>query len=332
MIQQKTYGGAWPVMVTPFTQDGQIDWPAYESAIEWYIERRVGGLFAVCATSEMFHLTADERLRLAREAVRAAGGRVPVVATGAFGDDTAAHVESVRRTADTGVDAVVLLLPPFAQGDDGLERYYDAILAQTDCTLGVYECPVPAPRSLPPALTARLALTGRFACYKETSCDVATLAAQCAATAGTALAVLQANTPFLIEARRLGCPGSMCISATIVPELVRDVLALPDDLAQEPYRRLCALEAIRRVSHPAAAKFLLAERGLPIGPTSRKPGKELSAEVRVMLREAWRFVRDSAPGELDLPTGWDGTGVTSTPASAAAFPPPPGPPAALVND
>jgi 4-hydroxy-tetrahydrodipicolinate synthase len=317
MVQQTTYQGAWPVLLTPFTEEGAIDWPVYGTMLEWYVERGVGGLFAVCASSEMFHLTPEERHQLARQAVRVAAGRVPVVATGAFGDDTAAHVESVRRMADTGVDAVVLLLPPFARGDDGLGRYYDAIVAQTDCALGIYECPVPAPRGLPPALTARLARTGRFVCYKETSCDLATLAAQCAATAGTRLAVLQANTPFLLEARRLGCPGSMCISANVVPELVRDVLALPDGPAQEPYRRLCAVEAIRRVSHPAAAKFLLAERGLPIGLASRKPGATLSAEAQVMLREAWHFVWDGVPDVLpDVPESRDG--VATAPAFAVA--------------
>jgi 4-hydroxy-tetrahydrodipicolinate synthase len=295
MTRLARYGGAWPVLLTPFDADGAIDGVAYEAMLRWYLERGVGGLFAVCASSEMFQLSAAERLRLAREAVRVVAGRVPVVATGAFGDDAAAHVESVRRTADTGVDAVVLLLPPFAPDEAELGRYFDAILAGTDCRLGVYECPVPVPRSLPPALTARLAQTGRFVCFKETSCHLPTLAAQCAATAGTPMAVLQANAPYLLEARRLGCPGSMCISADVVPELVRDVLALPDDLAAGPLRRLCAVEALRRVSHPAAAKFLLAERGLPIGLTCRKPGATLSAEVRVMLREGWRFLWDDAP-------------------------------------
>lgn len=295
MTRPTRYGGAWPVLLTPFDEDGAIDGAAYEAMLGWYLERGVGGLFAVCASSEMFQLTPAERLRLARAAVRVAGGRVPVVATGAFGEDTAAHVESVQRMAETGVDAVVLLLPPFAPGEAELERYFDAVLNGTDCRLGVYECPVPAPRSLPPALTARLAQTGRFVCFKETSCHLPTLAAQCAAAAGTPMAVLQANAPYLLEARRLGCPGSMCIVADVVPELVRDVLALPDDLAAGPLRRLCAVEAVRRVSHPAAAKFLLAERGLPIRLTSRKPGATLSAEVRVMLREAWRFLRDGVP-------------------------------------
>jgi 4-hydroxy-tetrahydrodipicolinate synthase len=258
----------------------------------------------------MFLLSEEERHRLARVAVKVAGGRVPVVATGSFGDDAPAQAASVRRMADTGVDAVVLVLPPFAQTEAELGDYFETVLDATDGPLGLYECPVPTRRSLPTALVGRLARTGRFVCYKETSCDPVVLAAQCAATAGTPLAVLQANTPYLLEARRLGCPGSMCISANVAPELVRDVLTLPDEDASEPHRRLCAIDAIVRLNHPTVAKFLLAERGLPIGLTNRKRTAPLTGEARVMLREAWRFLWDGLPA-APVPT-------TRTPLAALA--------------
>src|SRR6266516_2755690 len=125
MIQRKPYRGAWPVLVTPFAEDGTIDWPAYEAMLHWFLERGVGGIFAVCLSSEMFHLAEDERYALARVAVRVVGGRVPVVATGGFGEDPRAHVESARRMAATGVDAVVLVLPPFATTEAELEAYFE---------------------------------------------------------------------------------------------------------------------------------------------------------------------------------------------------------------
>ena len=66
MTRPTRYGGAWPVLLTPFDEDGAIDGAAYEAMLGWYLERGVGGLFAVCASSEMFQLTPAERLRLAR--------------------------------------------------------------------------------------------------------------------------------------------------------------------------------------------------------------------------------------------------------------------------
>lgn len=47
-------GGVWPVMVTPFTKGGAIDYPALSALIAWYEERGADGLFAVCQSSEMF--------------------------------------------------------------------------------------------------------------------------------------------------------------------------------------------------------------------------------------------------------------------------------------
>ena len=58
--------GVWPVMLTPFTADGAIDWDGVDVLTDWYIESGVAGLFAVCASSEMYHLTEGERYALAR--------------------------------------------------------------------------------------------------------------------------------------------------------------------------------------------------------------------------------------------------------------------------
>ena len=45
--------GVWPVMLTPFTQDGAIDWDGVDAITNWYIDSGVAGLFAVCLSSEM---------------------------------------------------------------------------------------------------------------------------------------------------------------------------------------------------------------------------------------------------------------------------------------
>jgi hypothetical protein len=86
--------GAWPTMVTPFNSDLKIDIAAYRAMIAWYLQHNVGGLYACCLSSEMFHLQDDERLSLVREAVQAAQGRVPVAATGNLGDSLEDHIRA----------------------------------------------------------------------------------------------------------------------------------------------------------------------------------------------------------------------------------------------
>lgn len=79
-------GGVWPVMLTPFTEDGQIDENGLRALVDWYIESGVKGLFAACQSSEIHELNFEERMRIAEITVSAAAGRVPVVASGHTSD------------------------------------------------------------------------------------------------------------------------------------------------------------------------------------------------------------------------------------------------------
>ena len=64
MPKQSVGKGVFPTMITPFTADGAIDWAGVDGLVEWYIASGVTGIFAVCQSSEMYHLTEDERLEL----------------------------------------------------------------------------------------------------------------------------------------------------------------------------------------------------------------------------------------------------------------------------
>ena len=56
--------GVYPVMLTPFTEDDQVDYESLGRLVDWYIEKGVDGLFADCQSSEMFFLSLEERLNL----------------------------------------------------------------------------------------------------------------------------------------------------------------------------------------------------------------------------------------------------------------------------
>ena len=51
------YQGVWPVMITPFTADGEIDYASLERLIAWYEQGGATGLFAACQSSEIFYLS-----------------------------------------------------------------------------------------------------------------------------------------------------------------------------------------------------------------------------------------------------------------------------------
>ena len=268
----KLLSGAWPTMVTPFDQNLQIDLGAYRTMITWYLEHGVGGLYANCLSSEMYQLSNQERLQLVSEAVNVAKGQVPVAATGNLGNSLAEHIDLCQRVADAGSAVVMLVVPDFLDHETELERYYLTIAEKVHAPLGLYECPVPRPFHLSVKLVARLAQTGRFVAYKETSCDLEKIHAHLAALQNTPLSLLQANTPYLLAALRAGAPGTMSIATIWLPDMVAEVIKKArsgDPTADALHARLCALELAQRPIHPLGAKALLSKRGLPITPRGR---------------------------------------------------------------
>ena len=91
--------GVWPVMLTPFTDDDKVDFPALKRLVDWYVENGVTGLFAVCQSSEMFFLSLEERAAISKAVVEAAAGRVGV---GLWGDPPEAALAGFYPVSESG--------------------------------------------------------------------------------------------------------------------------------------------------------------------------------------------------------------------------------------
>ena len=291
---QTRYGGAWPTMITPFAEDGKIDWPAYREMIEWYIAHNVGGLYANCQSSEMFALDNEERVQLASEAVKVAAGRVPVAATGNLGETIEEHIDLSRKIADTGVDIVMLVVPTlYDKGHDtsqdidaDLHAYYFKLAEAVAAPLGLYDCPVPRRYHLGIDLVRALAESGRFVAYKETSENLEKILTLQEMTANTPLSLLQACSAYILDAVRAGSLGSMCIAAIHLPDLIAAVIGkgiAGDPDAERLQAAHCAMHLAQRAAHPHAAKYLLQKRGLPITDRCRRADAFLTPEARKAL-------------------------------------------------
>ena len=270
--------GVWPVMLTPFGDDGSVDLDAVDVLTDWYIANGVAGLFAVCLSSEMYELSDAERLMLARRVIRRAAGRVPVVATGALGGSVAEQAVFARRMAETGVAAVVAVVNRFAsaaESDEVWQRRVMEFMALTPgISLGLYECPLPYHRRLSPELLAWAASTGRFVWMKDTCCEVAVERAKIAACRGTPLLWLNAHAPSLLDSLDAGGGGYSGTAANFFPHLYTWLCANHGRRPAEARRLQSVLSvadmAVRR-RYPASSKRYLGMLGLPVRTTCRTP-------------------------------------------------------------
>ncbi len=282
----REYNGTWPTMVTPFDKNLKIDFAVLQQMIEWYLQFNIGGLYPNCLSGEMYFLTNEERLQLVSETVKIVAGRTKVVATANLGASLKAHIDFALRVEDTGVDALMLLVPEFLNSDAEMEKYYFAVAEAVSLPCGIYECPEPRIYHLGISLVKKLAQSGRFVAYKETSCDLKKIMALHAVTRNTPFALLQANAPFLLRACRAGVPGSMNIASIWLTDMAAAIIRMVhehDPLAESLHQKFCTLEMIQRCAHPVSSKYLLAKRGVAISTHSRCGTTGFTEEVRTSL-------------------------------------------------
>ena len=264
-------GGVWPVMLTPFTRKGEIDEEGLIALIEWYIQNGVSGLFASCQSSEIYKLNFEERIRVAEITVKAAKGRVPVVASGHVSDDFDQQERELNTMAGTGVDAVIMITNHFARQDESdavWMKNIDEMLKRIDpkVHLGAYECPTPYKRLMTPEMIHHIAETDRFYFLKDTCCDAATIREKLAAIQGTNLKLYNANTTTTLQSMLDGAPGYSGIMANFHPELYVWLTAnIHHPNAQKVQNVLTIASLIERQLYPVNAKFHLKEiEKLPI--------------------------------------------------------------------
>ncbi|WP_417264134.1 dihydrodipicolinate synthase family protein [Celeribacter sp.] len=216
--------GVWPVMLTPFTENYEIDWASLERLIDWYIDAGVQGLFANCQSSEMFFLDAAESLKLTQFVVDYTAGRVPVISSGHTAGAASRQIEQIQAHAETGIESLILISNRLAsqdEGDDVFLRRLADITAHIPETVsaGLYECPYPYKRLLSDEAVKWCADSGRFSFLKDTCCDPEMLRRRAQLVQGSQLRIMNANGQTVLESLKAGCHGYSGVMANFHPRL-----------------------------------------------------------------------------------------------------------------
>jgi len=211
-------------MLTPFNGKNKIDYESLLAFIQWLEVGGADGLFAVCQSSEMFALSVEERVELAKFVKE--NSNLEVVASGHVDKSFEQQLETMYRIADTGVDAVVLLSNAFAkegESEDVFIENLDMFLSafKTKTPLGMYECPQPYKRLLSDKALEYILSTGRFIFLKDTSCDIDVISRRLDLMKGAELGLYNAHAGTLIESLKLGGRGYSGVHANFSVRLLR---------------------------------------------------------------------------------------------------------------
>lgn len=119
--------GIYPMLVTPFDEDGDIVWADLDRLISYELKHRVHGLAALGLGGEASRLSEQERLAVADRVLGCVGDRIPVI-IGASAEDTHVACRLAHHAAAHGAAAVMVASPSVAAiGRDDLVQHYLAV-------------------------------------------------------------------------------------------------------------------------------------------------------------------------------------------------------------
>ena len=282
--------GIIPPVITPFDDDENYSPGAMKDLLDHLIGQGVHAVFVVGSVSEFYALRIEEIKEVIRTAVRAVGGRVPVVAgTGAIATRDAVALS--RYAEEAGADALSVLTPFYIRLDEEeLFQHYAAVARAVTIPVLGYTNPARAGgMTLSPRLMSRLANQfENVVGIKDSSGDLTNLLEykrMCPAD----FKVFTGLDTMIFDAVMNDCAGGVPGLANLAPALVVSIYEhtragrLAE--AKEAQRKLLPLRATYGLgSFPAVLKEAAAMLGLPVGPT-RRPVQPLSPEARSRLRE-----------------------------------------------
>ncbi|MFL5981970.1 MAG: dihydrodipicolinate synthase family protein [Gaiellaceae bacterium] len=280
--------GALAAALTPLRDAGEaLDEAAFGPYVEFLEAGGVDGLLALGTTGEGFLLPVEQRRRAAQLFVEAADGRLQV-AVHCGAQSTWDTAELAAHAADIGADAVAVMAPPYFPLDDAavLAHLAAAARAANPVPFYVYEFAARSGYAVPVTVLAQLRdAASNFRGLKVSDTPWERFAPYVL----EGLDIFVGPESLIPQGLAAGATGAVSALASAFPELVVSAVRNPGSVDLGPVRA-----ALERFPLQAAAKLVVARRGVPIGPDVRRPLRTLTDEERTEL-DAWLESSSPAP-------------------------------------
>lgn len=149
------FSGVFPVLPTPFDEEGRIDFQSVESLIEFEVRAGVDGLVILGILGEAHKLADAERIEFARQVIRFTTRRIPVI-VGVSHAGTVPTAAFARTAAEAGAGGIMVAAPPGLKDPEALVAHFRTVADGAGIPLVVQDEPVTTGVELPVSLLARL--------------------------------------------------------------------------------------------------------------------------------------------------------------------------------
>ena len=287
--------GSWPALVTPFTDDDEVNFGVLRKLVEFHAENNSDGVLLMGSTGEAILLTRDERKRIIDTVIDEAGGKLPVM-VGVAAVSTRETLENAKYAKDAGADCGLIVQPPYIKPTQiALYQYFKDVADAVDLPLVIYNNPERCGVNVEPETIARLAQHLNIVAVKEAGPNPYGVMRVIELTKGK-FNVLCCDCAFyalIPVVMASGGKGTSNVTGSLCPkefaemskpwENYEDVLTTREHL----YRLLPLIRILYSESNPVPLKAALNMIGADVG-KPRKPLQELSEGNMMTMRQTMK--------------------------------------------
>lgn len=211
--------GCGTALITPFTQNFEIDYAAFRSLVKAQLDSGIHFLVPLGTTGETPCLEEDEKIRILETTVEIVSGRVPVV-VGAGSNSTAHVLKNIKKLGEAGADAFLVVTPYYNKPvQEGLYRHFRAVAESTSKPVILYNVPGRTGVNLMAETTLRLAEIPNIVAVKEASGNYAQIS-EIIRSAPEGFSVLSGNDDETLSLMSTGAKGVISVASNVAPGLM----------------------------------------------------------------------------------------------------------------
>ena len=269
-MKQPIFTGAGVAIITPFTKEGKVNYPALKTILEYQIARGTDAIVICGTTGESATLSHEEHTEAIRFTVETVAHRIPVIA-GTGSNDTAYALHLSNEAEKIGVDGLLMVTPYYNKASQaGLIKHYTYLADRVSTPIIIYNVPSRTGCDVKPETYAELSKHKMIYAAKEASGNISSIA-KTISLCEKDFTIYSGNDDQITAIMSLGGKGVISVLSNVAPQVAHDIAAaaLAGDFEQSrklqiEYLELC--NALFMDVNPIPVKQAMNMMGFDAGP------------------------------------------------------------------
>jgi len=263
------FGQVLTAMVTPFDQNGDVDFDATRALVNYLIENGTDGLVVAGTTGESPTLSTEEKIELFKFVVDVVGGRIPVIA-GTGSNNTRASISLTKQAEATGVDGIMLVAPYYNKpSQEGMYQHFTAIAESTSLPVMLYNIPGRSVVNMSVETIVRLSQIPNIVAIKEANGNLDAMAEVISQTPSD-FTLYSGDDGLTLPVLSIGGAGVVSVASHIIGNEMQEMINLfkngkIEEAAAAHRKLLPIMNALFAAPNPTPVKAALNLKGIKVG-------------------------------------------------------------------